>query len=198
MCTVKNSSAAWVCVYYLGLISVRSFGLGMQSGQFITQERFKSCRLWKKLKNLRYSLLFLLYCIMYKCEPSVLSIIINMERVFHVQLSGYFLFNSWAVFCCSKLRTTWTITLSRNINAFLILFLMNVFQSLDRQSFVETFVVMLVVEKGHLNEVSTKRVVALIVPVVCRRKLKKFHLSIHITTTDFLSSWHQLQVNVRH
>jgi hypothetical protein len=59
---------------------------------------------------------------------------------------------------------------------------MNVFQSLDRQSFVETFVVMLVVEKGHLNEVSTKRVVALIVPVVCRRKLKKFHLSIHITT----------------
>jgi hypothetical protein len=64
---------------------------------------------------------------------------------------------------------------------------MNVFQSLDRQSFVETFIVMLVVEKGHLNEVSqfslvVKRVVALIVPVVCRRKLKKFHLSIHITT----------------
>jgi len=51
---------------------------------------------------------------------------------------------------------------------------MNVFQSLDRQSFVETFVVMVVVEKGHLNEVSqfslvVKRVVALIVPVVCRR-----------------------------
>jgi hypothetical protein len=90
MCPVKNSSAAWVCVYYLGLISVRSFGLGMQSGQFITQERFKSCRLWKKLKNLRYPLLFISYCIIYKCEPSVLSIIINMERVFHVQLSGYF------------------------------------------------------------------------------------------------------------
>jgi hypothetical protein len=94
MCPVKNSSAAWVCIYYLGLISVRSFGLGMQSGQFITQERFKSCRLWKKLKNLRYPLLFLSHCIIYKCEPSVLSIIINMERVFHVQLSGYFLFNS--------------------------------------------------------------------------------------------------------
>jgi len=34
-------------------------------------------------------------------------------------------------------------TLSRtNINAFLILFLVNVFQSLDRKSFVESFVVM--------------------------------------------------------
>jgi len=43
-----------------------------------------------------------------------------------------------------------------------------------------------VMEKGHFNEVSqfslvVKRVVGLIVPVVCRRKLKKFHLSIHIT-----------------
>jgi hypothetical protein len=42
MYPVKNASAAWVCVYYLGLISARSFGLGMQSGQFITQERFKT------------------------------------------------------------------------------------------------------------------------------------------------------------
>ncbi len=52
---------------------------------------------------------------------------------------------------------------------------------------METFVVMLVVEESHLNEVSqfslvVKIVVALIVPVVCRRKLKIFHLSIHITT----------------
>jgi len=60
----------------------------------------------------------------------------------------------------------------------------NVFQSLDRQSFVEFFMVMLVVKKYNLNEVSQfslvlKRVVVLIVPFVCRRKLKKLHLSIH-------------------
>ncbi len=60
----------------------------------------------------------------------------------------------------------------------------NVFQSLDRQSFVESFMVMLVVEKCNINEVSQfslvlKRVVVLIIPFLCRRKLKKLHLSIH-------------------
>jgi hypothetical protein len=63
-------------------------------------------------------------------------------------------------------------------------FCVNVFQSLDRQSFVESFMVMLVVEKCNINEVSQfslvlKRVVVLIIPFVCRRKLKNFHLSIH-------------------
>lgn len=70
-------------------------------------------------------------------------------------------------------------------------FCVNVFQSLDRQSFVESFMVMLVVEKCNINEVSQfslvlKRVVVLIIPFVCRRKLKNFHLSIHTML------WHQL------
>jgi hypothetical protein len=67
MCPVQNSSAAWVCVYYLGLISVRSIGLGLQSGQFITQERFKSCRLWEKHKNLRY------HCCSCDTQPTLMN-----------------------------------------------------------------------------------------------------------------------------
>jgi hypothetical protein len=45
--------------------------------------------------------------------------------------------------------------------------------------------VKLVVERCHLNEVFPiflvlKRMIVLIVPFVCRRNLKKLHLSIHI------------------